>query len=192
METIGKDLIIYICLKLDFNSIDKLCLTSKYIRNLCNSYNFWRQKMVHDFPKIDISEVDDLKKLSKYLISKPKVIFTDKIWNREVVNDLLDRLEKGDVVKNGLNYHIKGVCYILNEKHFIPNQLSFPEYPPDYYKGILKNYQIRISNEYNDLENSEEYIKGKFGEIYKKENIYVSDQEDPYAVFEEYELKVYI
>ena len=179
METIGKDLISYIGLKLDLESIEKLCKTSKKFQEICSSEMFWRNKLIKEFPMIDIDKVKDLKDLYKYLLSKPKIVQPG------------DLIEKGDII-------------IVDRKVIFPNdeKILFPEFPPHYYRE-LKDYLIDThykwiletlpSIPYQKIENvDEDYIEGKFGERYNKKIIYTEDDEDPYGVFENYELIVYI
>lgn len=204
MESIGKDLIRYIALKLDLESIEKLCQTSQRFLEICNSDSFWRAKLIKDFPMIEITRVKDLKGLYKYLLSKPKVEEIDypttvREFN-ELVRDLTrsKKLKKGDVIKGmGIN-KVLGVSYVFKEKFYSDVEISFPEFPPHYYvRSEGTHFQNIIDAEigvpYEEIEDFDKpYIEGKFGERYKKKFIQTDDDEDPYGVFENYELVVYV
>ena len=195
MELIGKDLIAYIALKLDLESIEKLCETSERFSEICNSDSFWRSKLMIEFPMIDITNVKDLKGLYKYLLSKPKVEEIDyptgvRQFN-ELVRDLTKskKLKKGDLVKGMEINMIIGTNFVFREKFFSVN-ISFPEFPPHYYENIIK---AEINVPYQEIEDFDKpYIEGKFGERYKKKIVNIDDGEDPYGVFVNYELIVFI
>ena len=196
METIGRDLISYIALKLDLESIEKLCSTSKRFLEICDSDSFWRSKLMIEFPMIDITNVKDLKGLYKYLLSKPKVEEIDyptgvRLFN-ELTRDLTKskKLEKGDLVKGMEINMIIGTNFVFSEKFFSDVNISFPEFPPHYYENIV-DAEINVPcQEIEDFDKP--YIEGKFGERYKKKIVQTGDKEDPYGVFENYELIIYI
>ena len=190
MENIGKDLISYIGLKLDLESVEKLCQTSSKFKQVCDSNYFWRQKLEREF-SIDISRVIDMKGLYKYLLSKPKVQEIDYPTSLRDFNKLVDsELKIGDLVKGMEISKVVGANYVFRPENIFRDEIvSFPEFPPHYYQ----DENLRVYIPYQEVEDFDKsYIEGKFGERYNKKNIITDDGEDPYGVFENYELIVYI
>ena len=202
MEKLNKDLIRLLAMELDSWELLQFCQTSKKYSEICKSV--WRNKIRKDFPKIDISQVEEknLNKLYVYLTKKPNTIFVDfaEIPNDDINQIDLDILEDyginfGDVVVFD-NYPLRKYIWTgetfevdYNDDYFILHEpLSFPNYPPNYWRGIIDfNYT------YLSIVPENGYIKGKFGERYPIETETQFNKFRPYAYFDnDYTIKDFL
>lgn len=210
-----KDVIPLIAIDLDLNSLNKLCQTSKnFNKYICQSSTFWRQKLLKEFPNIDVKHVKETKKLYEYLISKAELIHTRiskylKDYNEDtffqkskLINDLLIRydLKKGDVIIfdeipkekyiwTGSDFEIHG-----RTKHPILSEVfSFPDFPPKYWNGIIDLEYISIPYKKAVDAMNNKYLTGKFDERYsllgKHTTLY---EHDPiYGEFINYNVEIF-
>lgn len=192
MEKLPKDLLSYMIVDLDIDTISRLCRTSSKInKDVCLNSTFWRNKLLKDFPHIDISGVKnkDTINLYKYLVSKPDVYYIKNYYRdfyasgnyvsfKKLLNDYVikNNLKKGDVIifeDNNQKYIWNGSYFtLLGEIYFLlPSELPFPEFPPYYWKDFVQSEAMYIPSEkikeaINNIEDNSTYIIGNYGEKY--------------------------
>ena len=156
MEQLPKDVWVLMALDLDLQALLNLCRTNKQFNDrICNSQQFWSQRISREYPNIDISEVKDYKELYKYLKNR---ILVDSVYKQGHAirkgNEIVIISMSGDrvVYKRPDN---------LNETGY-----TFPRFSPQYFNSLEINY---IPVAYHALQGylKTGYFKGEFGEKYK-------------------------
>ncbi|GAI81263.1 unnamed protein product, partial [marine sediment metagenome] len=69
-EHLSKDVIFLLALELDLPSILQLCLTSKkYNQHICENPNFWKNKLLKEYPQLNsvINDIYDYKNTYKHV-----------------------------------------------------------------------------------------------------------------------------
>jgi hypothetical protein len=141
METVPKNVMINLALKLNFKDIKSLCLTStRFNEIICESKIFWRKKLIKEYPNIDISNVSEFKKLYFYL--------------NEKIEDVNVKVKEGQ--------------FFIDDIEMEKYGKYFTEYPIEYFSNYTNKFVIssKVIRQIN-LEKDFTTFSGKFGEIYK-------------------------
>ena len=77
MDTLPTDVKLYeIALDLDLHDLQHYCSTNRFMRDLCNNDNFWRQKTLHDFGNIS------------NITGEPwRSIYINEYWYQKTISD---------------------------------------------------------------------------------------------------------
>lgn len=150
MERLPKDVLLLMALEdMDVQSILRLCATnSKYKNIICDSQDFWRKKLIKDYPTINIQNVTDYRGLYFYLKRRAKV-----------------GSGIGDLTMNGRVRSYGGETFDFDKRNF--SGLTFPKYPPEYFPdNNLDIHYDSVREIANNLHNGISSVTGPFGEKY--------------------------
>ena len=184
MESTSRDILFMLMLEFDLNVIIHLCSkNSKINREICNNRFFWKRKLEKEYPKIDITNVIEFKKLYLYLKNKPGIN-----------NDALPKI--GNLSPDGNS--ILGTdrtYYPANE--IIKSNLIFPTYPPEYFlplgtdNFVISNHTLTemITNLVTIAGNKISFITGPYNESYRV--VFTNTKHLPTASFVTFRLAVF-
>ena len=130
-----------------------MCRTSKKYSSICESSDFWRQKIWKDFQvKYSGKETKEyykrLKTIKEYKEHCHKMILNGVVNKNELVLDIFDREYFGDP-KDLLVYRFITAKFLAKGAGI-----------PDYYEAIYDRY--RLKDFYEELERSSEFTEEEF------------------------------
>ena len=115
METLPRDVLIKTILELPINDITKLCQTSKRINDLiCESDEFWRLKLYHDFKIRWQAGNEDLKSTYQNILKRIKS-------NREYCL----KLQKRNIFSVGSDIFLYNLAQFENFNDLFPDDMVF-------------------------------------------------------------------
>jgi len=78
----NKDVDYQVLLNMDNTSLKAICQTNQYFSFLCQQDDFWKNKIIQDFPFVNINDIVDYKKYYKLLFNFKKIVITSIRDNR--------------------------------------------------------------------------------------------------------------
>ena len=88
MNNLPKDVTVEIALNLKPGDLVKLCRTNRrFHKNICDSKDFWRRKLVKDYP-------DEMKEIGNTILENPKKVYMERfIYVSKKIEEFIDQME---------------------------------------------------------------------------------------------------
>lgn len=166
MNKIPTDLLVLIALETDLPDILSLCLVNQdFNQKICKNKNFWIRLIKREYPEVDLSNVNEYRKLYKYLSKRS-----------EEIDELeLDFAKDGDIIFENMKgyYVLDSELYELEsymgEFFFTPEDFSFPDVSPYFFKNVLENVSVKDTFSEEAVKNTinkTSFVTGKYNEKY--------------------------
>ena len=87
MNNLPKDVTVEIALNLKPRDLIKFCSTNRKMSNICNSKDFWRRKLVTDYP-------EEMKEIGNTILENPKKVYMERfIYVSKKIEEFIDQME---------------------------------------------------------------------------------------------------
>lgn len=170
MNNLPKDLLIVLALNLEYEEILNLCQTNKRVNDIvCKNKLFWKQKLVKEYPNINIDNVTNYKGLYGYLNYRSNENIQG--WGKLSPNGLAVLGSEGQYY--GVLTRDRKLAY------FQGSGLDFPKFPPNFFLNLGTNVFILKYTAKREIakniKGNISHVTGPYDEIYKviikKDNI---------------------